>query len=143
MSDCPGAEAGWIEFDWARARARTCRLAAASVSIGGALSIGGAPLRLVGISARTGAVWTVEGASVAGVLPVWLARPIAKKQANTASMDTMTIGQRPWMRGIPLRSRILRSPMPTLFMTPGTGSVWGSSARRTHQRGPAACGDES
>jgi hypothetical protein len=87
------------------------------------MSIGGAPASCTGIAAPPEATGRVDGAS-ARALPGAVARPIAKKQANTAPTATSATA-RATDRRLPIEGGTPRGPrgplqrlsMPNVFMT--------------------------
>jgi hypothetical protein len=88
-----------VEVDCVVGRAGTCGLAVNVVAIGMAPPISGPSASPAGISALTDAAWSVDGVSPSDTPPARTSLPIAKKQANTASVDPTSASPCPAIRG--------------------------------------------
>ena len=116
-------------------RGRTPAAAGAAEGI----SIGAASLRRTGIAALTEAVGRLDGASARDAPLVSIARPIAKKQANTAHTDPAAMGTarstRAPARPTPSRSLSMRA----LLISRDMPSAWSQSDQGMCRRVRGAC----
>jgi hypothetical protein len=119
--------------DGLRGFARPCTAVAEEISIRGA------SLSRIGITALTDAAGGLDGASARAASPDFVARPIAKDPANTAHRDTTAMGTRRSMRALPPPAPRWSLWMRTVFMSWDTPSACLQPDQDTCQRAGAAC----